>query len=292
MHSRPVLIVDDERMVRETLSEALLSGGYVVDSACSAAQALEKMADRDYAVVLTDMNMPGGPSGLDLLSEIKSRYPLVMVIIITAYGTLDIAVSALKRGAYDFIQKPFKIREIEMVLDRALDHARVLRELEEYHQELEARVLARTEEFRSFHEAVLHLNDITLEAAGARDPAAVAAPFATFLEQRFLPDGLAVLVPAEGAWRLLLGRPEAGWPPLEDIPSPGAHASLLETKGSTFPEIHFLPLSTEDPRGALLLGFRRAGAFHPEDPALTLCCRQLAALLRTRPVQNGRAPEP
>ena len=87
--------------------------------------------------------MPGGPSGLDLIAAVKGRDPRALCVVITGYASLDVAVEAIKRGAYDFVQKPFKLVEIEAVLDRALEHARLLSQLEAYRRDLEERVVSR-----------------------------------------------------------------------------------------------------------------------------------------------------
>ncbi len=204
MDRQPILVVDDEAIIRETLEEALSAGGYVVETAEDANQALVKLGQRRFAVVLTDMHMPGGPSGLELLSEVRRLDATMMVVIITGFATLETSISALKRGAYDFIQKPFKIRDIEAVLDRALEHGRVLRELEQYQKGLESRVLSRTQDLLDYHSEVLHLNEIALQVAGEFEPGPLLKPFLVYLRARCHPD-------AVGVW----GRAEdGGWEPL------------------------------------------------------------------------------
>lgn len=280
MATGPILIVDDEPHVRSTLAEALEFGGYDIDCAESATEALAKMAVRTFPVVLTDMNMPGGPSGLDLLSEIHARDSKVVVVIITGFATLDTAISALKRGAYDFIQKPFKISEIEAILDRALDHARLLRELDQYHRELEARVLARTRELREFHEEVLRLNEATLEVAGETEPSVLLDPLLDLLAPRLDPAALAVLDGAGGRWTLLRAR-GGDWD-LDGLPPPGGLPEMLELVHTPWTEAYLLRLGGGEAQGALLLGFSHRSSFFPEEPLFALWRRQVGALLRTR----------
>ena len=280
MATGPILIVDDEPHVRATLAEALEYGGYDVDCAESAAEALARLATRHFPVVLTDMNMPGGPSGLDLLSEVRSRDPNILVVIITGFATLDTAISALKRGAYDFIQKPFKISEIEVVLNRALEHARVLRELQEYHRELEQRVLARTQEFRAFHQEVQALNELTLQVAGELDAATLVAPFLDHIAGKVAPAAVAMLGVGPAGWELLGSRGER-WA-LDNLPPPHGVPDYLELAHTPWPEAYLFRLGGEDTAGALLLAFAQRSSFYPEEPIFTMARRQLGALLRAR----------
>lgn len=123
----PILLVDDEDDLRGNLKEALTLDGYRVEDADGAEAALALMAERHYPVVLTDLNMPGGPSGFQLIEAVKASDPLTLCVVITGFASMETAIRAVKYGAYDFVQKPFKLAEIEAVLDRALDHASVLR---------------------------------------------------------------------------------------------------------------------------------------------------------------------
>lgn len=122
-----ILIVDDERSMREFLEILLAKDGADVRSAPSIAMAMELFEQKRPDLVLTDLRMKGG-SGMDLLKEIKKRDPGVEVIVITAFATDDTAVNALKMGAYDYVTKPFQVDEIRVVVQRALERQRLLRE--------------------------------------------------------------------------------------------------------------------------------------------------------------------
>ena len=98
MIRQPILIVDDELEVRETLLEALSDQGYSVEAVASAEEALARMAGRVFPVVLTDLHMPGGQTGLDLIGAIRHQFPNTLCVLITAYATLDTSIEALKRG--------------------------------------------------------------------------------------------------------------------------------------------------------------------------------------------------
>ncbi|MCE1227899.1 MAG: response regulator [Firmicutes bacterium] len=169
-----VLIVDDESEFRALLMEALDAMGYGVEGAESAEKALERVRERHYAVIFTDLNMPGGQSGLDLLKAIRSLDPKAFTILMTGYATTESAVQALKRGAYDFIQKPFKLAELEASLSRAMDHYQTLRENEAYQSKLEEMVEARTQEILSLKNEIEKLFEgfvqASVTAIESRDP--------------------------------------------------------------------------------------------------------------------------
>jgi response regulator RpfG family c-di-GMP phosphodiesterase len=169
-----VLIVDDEADFRNLLVEALDGMGYIVEGAESAEVAVEMVKERHYAILFTDLNMPGGLSGLELLREIQTIDPKTFCILMTGYATTEAAILALKRGAYDFIQKPFKLAELEASLIRALGHYRSLRENEAYQSRLEDMVMERTQEILGLKEDIEKLFDGFVQASvlaiEARDP--------------------------------------------------------------------------------------------------------------------------
>jgi response regulator RpfG family c-di-GMP phosphodiesterase len=170
----PILIVDDEADLRNLLVEAMQDQGYAAVGADGGAQALERVREQHFPVIFTDLNMPGGLSGLELLRAIREQDPQSMGILMTGYATTESAIQALKRGAYDFIQKPFKLAEIEASLERALEHYRLLRENEEYQQNLERMVEARTQEILGLKNDIERLFEgfvnASVTAIEARDP--------------------------------------------------------------------------------------------------------------------------
>lgn len=169
-----ILIVDDEADLRNLLVEALTDQGYDAHGAEDGARALDLVRARHFPVVFTDLNMPGGLSGLELLRAIHEEDPRTLGILMTGYATTESAIQALKRGAYDFIQKPFKLVEIEAGLERALEHYRLLRENEEYQQNLERMVEARTQEILGLKNDIERLFEgfvnASVTAIEARDP--------------------------------------------------------------------------------------------------------------------------
>jgi len=116
-----ILIVDDERSMCETLEASLTPKGFEPRWTTSAADALELLGSTDVDVVLTDLNMRG-MNGLELCERIAANRPDVPVVVITAFGSLDTAVAAIRAGAYDFITKPVKIDALVLALERAVQH--------------------------------------------------------------------------------------------------------------------------------------------------------------------------
>ncbi len=114
-----ILVVDDEVAMGVALKEALTRKGYSVDLAKNSKDAIEQFSSGSYSMVISDMQMPG-KSGLELLKEIKRDSPLTPVLLITAYGTVEKAVEAIKEGAIDFMLKPFSLDCLEAAVERAL----------------------------------------------------------------------------------------------------------------------------------------------------------------------------
>jgi len=119
MGKQKILVVDDDGQMRLGLKEALIRHGYAVDPCGSADEALKVLAGTRYAMVITDMRMPGR-SGLDLLDEVKKRSPETPVVVMTAFGTIQDAVDAMKGGAFDYLMKPFDQETLEKVVAKAL----------------------------------------------------------------------------------------------------------------------------------------------------------------------------
>jgi two-component system response regulator HydG len=121
-----VLLVDDDRAMCETLAGALSRRGFEVTWRMSANEALTELDAADFDVVLTDLNMQG-TSGLELCQQVVGKRPDLPVVVVTAFGSLETAVGAIRAGAYDFVTKPFEMEDIALTLDRAVAH-RQLRE--------------------------------------------------------------------------------------------------------------------------------------------------------------------
>jgi len=125
--TRSVLVVDDKEMMRDSVGSTLARAGYEVRTACDARGALREIASRRPDAVVTDLNMPG-MSGVELTGEIRSIDADLPVILMTAYGSIETAVEAMKNGAYDYLTKPFEGDELVIGVKRAIAHAGVVRE--------------------------------------------------------------------------------------------------------------------------------------------------------------------
>ncbi len=125
MSQKPfVLVVDDEPMFRDLLTETLSRMGIGVEAVESGEKAVERVGAERYDLIISDMRMPG-ISGIEVLKAAKERSPSTEVIMITAYGTIENAVEAMKIGAYDYITKEPHIDHIELVVRKALEHQRL-----------------------------------------------------------------------------------------------------------------------------------------------------------------------
>src|SRR6195952_5847048 len=123
-----LLVVDDQRNMRTTLAMMLRGGGYEVDEAADGAQGRELGATGAYDVVITDLRM-GEFDGIDVLRATKEAQPLTEVIVMTAYGTIESAVEAMRSGAFDYIQKPFTEQELLVKVGKALENRRLAGEV-------------------------------------------------------------------------------------------------------------------------------------------------------------------
>ena len=133
-----ILVVDDDPYIQEALGDRLESLGYRVARASDGKQALELIDHQDPQMVFLDIEMPG-MKGLDVLREIRAREKDFPVVMITAYGSVDLAVEAMKEGAYDFIPKPFKANHIALVVEKAMERQRLRREKEVLSEEVDKR---------------------------------------------------------------------------------------------------------------------------------------------------------
>ena len=122
-----ILVVEDDRDFRELLVEHLSEQGYQVDGASDREEGFEALEEKDYSVVILDLFLPDG-NGMDLLSWIKENTPLTEVIVITGHGTIKTAVEAMKLGAYDFLTKPCSLKEVEILVKKALESRGIKRE--------------------------------------------------------------------------------------------------------------------------------------------------------------------
>lgn len=119
-----ILVVDDDDVIRETLQE-LLSADYSCQTAATAEEALAKLEAQSFKVVLTDISMPG-LNGMELLKRVVEKYPGTPVIIISGHSDQDHAQGLIRRGAFDYLLKPFRLEVVESSVRRAIEKSRSL----------------------------------------------------------------------------------------------------------------------------------------------------------------------
>ena len=119
-----ILVVDDERVIRDILADFLKEEGYVVNTVEDGSQAIEELHRASYNLVISDLKMPI-MGGLELVQKIAEENLPVLTVIMTGFGTVETAIEAMKRGAYDYILKPFKVEEVVHIVQRGLDRQRL-----------------------------------------------------------------------------------------------------------------------------------------------------------------------
>src|SRR3954464_15695398 len=123
-----ILVVDDQEMIRDSLAGTLVREGHEVVASGDPTSAVERLSGpARFDLLITDLKMPK-MTGIELLAEAKRLRPELPVVLMTAFATVNTAVEAMKLGAYDYIQKPFDGDEIKLLVDRTLEHNRLIRE--------------------------------------------------------------------------------------------------------------------------------------------------------------------
>src|SRR5580765_1324375 len=133
-----LLLVEDEGPLRQAVAEQLTDRGYLVEQAASGEQAIARLTDFAFDIIVTDLRLPG-VGGSVVLETAVERYPDIVAIVVTGFGTVKDAVEAIKRGAWDFVSKPFQIDELLHVLDSALEQRRLKSENAYLRAQLEER---------------------------------------------------------------------------------------------------------------------------------------------------------
>ena len=155
-----ILVVDDDPYVLESVSKMLREYGYSVVSCASGEKAISQLFEHDATLVLTDIKMPG-ISGIELLEKIHSIYPKMPVILMTGYAELDIAIDAIKKGAFDFITKPYNPDHLVHTITKANRYTELLQVEEDYKHTLEDTVKKQTQEiFNLSREVIMRLTAV------------------------------------------------------------------------------------------------------------------------------------
>ncbi|MFO8070373.1 MAG: response regulator [Polyangia bacterium] len=122
-----VLVVDDEKVIREILADFLTLEGFKVTTAPDGVTAMERLDEERFNLVISDLKMPN-MGGLELLENIQSQHEGVLTVIMTGFGTVETAIEAMKKGAYDYILKPFKVEEVVHIVQRGIEKQRLISE--------------------------------------------------------------------------------------------------------------------------------------------------------------------
>jgi DNA-binding NtrC family response regulator len=134
-----ILVIDDEAVMRESLAAWLREDGYEVDTAASGREGIGKARETDYAIYFVDLKMPGGIDGIETMMEVKKLRPEASIVIITAYATVDTAITAMKEGALEYIVKPCNPQEISLLVTRIIRVRKLERENEILRRRLSGR---------------------------------------------------------------------------------------------------------------------------------------------------------
>jgi two-component system response regulator AtoC len=133
-----ILVVDDDAVARDLLAECLRKEGHDVEAVLDGSQAIQRGREQQFDLVLTDMRM-GTIDGLAVLREFKQFSPGTSIVLLTAFGSMEGAIEAIRHGAYDYLAKPFKKEDITLVVRRSLEHSRLMRENTRFREELRER---------------------------------------------------------------------------------------------------------------------------------------------------------
>jgi DNA-binding NtrC family response regulator len=136
MREKSILVVDDDRIILDSLCEFLSLEGFQSTGTETLNGAMAELRNKNYSLVITDVNLPDG-DGLGLLDAVRRDYPQTVVIVITGYGTIESAVQAIKRGAYDYLTKPIVDDELRLAIDRALQQQALMNENERLRLQLQ-----------------------------------------------------------------------------------------------------------------------------------------------------------
>ncbi|HET9131593.1 MAG TPA: sigma-54 dependent transcriptional regulator, partial [Terriglobia bacterium] len=135
MSEPSILVVDDEIAAQRALIQALKREKYHVEGAASATEALRKLAEKNYDLVITDIRMER-MDGMELMRQVRSRWPDTLVIVMTAFASIDTAIRSIHEGAYDYLSKPYEVDDLRLTVRRALEQSRLVKENLELRQSI------------------------------------------------------------------------------------------------------------------------------------------------------------
>ena len=173
MQEERILVVDDEEVICNVLERRLTREGYSCATANNGKEALNRFYKESFSLIISDIKMPE-MTGIELLQKVRAIDPKMKIIMVTAYPEIDLAVNAMRLGAYDFIIKPADLDLIVMSVKKALESKRLEEEIDAYHNRLEELVEERTarlqQSYRTLKKAHLDSVKVLAEAIDAKDP--------------------------------------------------------------------------------------------------------------------------
>jgi two-component system, OmpR family, response regulator len=154
MENLTILVVDDDPVIRRLLEQRLVKQSYAVSVAENGQQAQAVLREQPFDVVLTDLMMPGGIGGIEVLEITKNLYPDTQVVLITAHSSIDSAVEAMKKGAADYLEKPINFDELFLRLDKIANIKTILRSAKDIEQAMTVTESAASETIQNLEMAV------------------------------------------------------------------------------------------------------------------------------------------
>jgi response regulator RpfG family c-di-GMP phosphodiesterase len=298
INQKKILVVDDDDEIRQVLKDYLTMRGHDVETAENGRHAMEILSTshRKYSVVFTDLNMPA-MNGFELLENIARLNKDITQIVITGNATRLTAITSLKSGAYDFIEKPFQLRELEATLARALEKYRLVQENREYQQHLEQKVAERTEELLSLNTTLTSLCKLGQKSRETLNIQPKLADFRDFCSDAFAPDTF-ILYTRTGEQEQFNrnmyhdtgGRSANGFesPPIQWLSSQEQKITLHRDEGE-IPEhfqiqpgnrsVHIFRLEQDLLLGFLYLGFDKRTEIASNEPLLDLYLGEVESAL-------------
>ncbi|MHC4740420.1 MAG: sigma-54-dependent transcriptional regulator [Planctomycetota bacterium] len=176
MKDTNILVIDDDKIIADSLCEFLSLEGFTTDAAGSFKEATAKLSENEYCLVITDVNLPDG-DGLELLHNIRRDCPSTVVIVITGYGTIESAVQAIKSGAYDYLTKPIVDDELRLAVERAIKQQSLISENENLRLQLDQRY--NLENIVSHHYKMAKIFDLIEAVADSKVTVLMAGPSGT-----------------------------------------------------------------------------------------------------------------
>lgn len=178
-----ILVVDDEKRIRDACQTMLTQDGFEADQAGDGALGLKMIEQRHYDIVLLDLMMPG-LSGFDVLERIKAIHPDTVIIVITGYATIEHSIEAMKKGAFDFIPKPFAPQDLRVMVAKAIEYIRTLQDIANEKSRMRVLInhLADGVMATDAQKTVALANPAFLKMIGCHDPGVIGRPVTEFVE--------------------------------------------------------------------------------------------------------------